>query len=118
MLNGKREKKSARIALCGLFAALSLCTMLMGSILPASTFSAPAFAGIFLVAEMALVFICFLGFYPLVKAYLEKIHFLPVRVAAKLILFNGCILSMYALILLVFPLPAVQEEFASMGIVS
>lgn len=143
MLSRGNGKKSGRIALCGLFAALSLCTMLMGSILPASTFSAPAFAGIFLVAvaveygmrtgfllyaavgllsmllvpdkEMALIFIFFLGFYPLVKAYLEKIRFPALRFAAKLMLFNVCILAMYSLILLVFPIPALQQEFSSMS---
>ena len=37
------------------------------------------------------------------------------RWASKFALFNACVLSMYAIILFVFPLPAVVLEFEGMG---
>jgi hypothetical protein len=61
--------------------------------------------------EMSLIFLFFLGFYPLAKAYIQR---LPGRVlpwAVKLALFNVCVISMYALILYLFPIDAVVAEF-------
>ena len=43
MRTGK-SSGAARVALCGVFGALALALMLMGGILPAATFAAPAFA--------------------------------------------------------------------------
>ena len=138
-----RQSESRRIALGGVFGALALALMLAGGFLPLATFAAPAFAGLllvpvaiecgvkagllayaaigllalFLVAdkEMALIFLFFLGFYPLAKIGLEKLRHPAVRWASKFALFNACVLSMYAIILFVFPLPAVVLEFEGMG---
>lgn len=138
-----RRSESRRIALGGVFGALALALMLAGGLLPLATFAAPAFAGLllvpvaiecgvkagllayaaigllalFLVAdkEMALIFLFFLGFYPLAKIGLEKLRRPAVRWASKFALFNACVLSMYAIILFVFPLPAVVLEFEGMG---
>ena len=131
----RRQSESRRIALGGVFGALALALMLAGGFLPLATFAAPAFAGLllvpvaiecgvkagllalFLVAdkEMALIFLFFLGFYPLAKIGLEKLRRPAVRWASKFALFNACVLSMYAIILFVFPLPAVVLEFEGMG---
>lgn len=142
MRTGK-SNGAARVALCGVFGALALALMLMGGILPAATFAAPAFAGILIMPaavefgvrtgallyaaigilalfavpdkEMALIFLFFLGYYPLVKIYLERIRPRAARWAAKLALFNACVFAMYWLILAVFPLPEVAQEYAEMG---
>lgn len=126
-----------------MFGALALTLMLSGGILPAATFAAPAFAGILIVPaaiefgmptgyvlyaaigllsfflvpdkEMSLIFLFFLGFYPLLKANLERIRRRLLRVAAKFALFNGCIFLMYTLLLTVFPLPSVTADFESAG---
>ncbi len=139
MRTGKRNSSSQKVALCGVFGALALTLMLSGGILPAATFVAPAFAGILIVPaaiefgmptgyvlyaaigllsfflvpdkEMSLIFLFFLGFYPLLKANLERIRCRFLRVAAKFTLFNGCILVMYTLLLAVFPLPSVTADF-------
>ena len=117
--------------------------MLAGGFLPLATFAAPAFAGLLIVPvaiefgvktgvlvyaaigllalvlaadkEMALIFVFFLGFYPLAKIGLERLGRPAVRWACKFALFNACVLSMYAIILFVFPLPAVTAEFEEMG---
>ena len=45
----RREASSRRIALGGVFGALSLVILLMGSVFPAATFVAPAIAGLAIV---------------------------------------------------------------------
>lgn len=139
----QRQNESRRIAVGGVFGALALALMLAGGFLPLATFAAPAFAGILLVPvaiefgmktgvlvyaaigvlslfvvadkEMALIFLFFLGFYPLAKIKLEKLRGRALRWACKFALFNACVCGMYALILFVFPLPALAAEWQSMG---
>lgn len=139
----RRSMQSRRIALGGVFTALALVVMLLGGIFPFSTFSAPAIAGILIVPvaiefgmktgyllyaavgllsfflvpdkEMALIFLFFFGFYPLLKAQLERIRPKGLQWAAKLLVFNGCVLCMYGLILFVFSMGVVVEEFEEMG---
>ena len=71
-----------------------------------SCFAAAAVLGLLLCAdkEAALVF-CFLGYYPLVKPNLDAISSKALRLLAKL----GV---MYALIIFVFKLPAIVQEFS------
>ena len=92
----KRSSESRKIALSGVFGSLAAVLMLMGGILPLATYVAPALAGILIVPvaiefgiktgyvlcavigllslfvvpdkEMSLIFVFFLGFYPLLKA--------------------------------------------------
>ncbi|MEG1744947.1 MAG: hypothetical protein RR215_05110, partial [Ruthenibacterium sp.] len=92
----RRNNESRKLALCGMFAALSLTCMLLGSILPFSTFLAPGISGILILPiviefgsgagltlyagisllsffmvpdkEMGLIFIFLLGWYPVVKS--------------------------------------------------
>lgn len=141
---GARHGESRRIALAGVFGALSLTFMLAGGVLPLATFAAPAIAGILIMPvaiefgrktgwllyaaigllslllvsdrEMSLIFLFFFGFYPLLKTNLERLHSRTARFLAKFSVFNLCIVGAYALILLVFPIPAVAGEFAGMSL--
>lgn len=134
------KKTSKQVALGGVMGALCIATMLLGSIIPFATFVAPALAGIFIglmgeeinlptglsmyiaVAilslllvpekEMAFIFVFFFGFYPLIKPILQKPRLFIVRTMLKLLLFNVCIITMYALLLFVFPIASVVTEFA------
>ena len=138
-----RSTESRRIALGGVFTALALVVMLLGGMFPFATFSAPALAGILIVPaaiefgmktgyllyaaigllsffvvpdkEMAFIFIFLFGFYPLLKATLERLHCKWLQWVVKLLVFNGCVLCMYGLILFVFPIGAVVDEFEEMG---
>ncbi|MDD3429442.1 MAG: hypothetical protein PHG02_05505 [Oscillospiraceae bacterium] len=134
-------KSSTRtVATCGVMGALSAAIMFIGGILPLATYTAPAISGIFLLPvalelglrsgfmmyavvsllslfvvadkEMALTFIFFLGFYPLLKQIFDKIDKKTLRIVIKLVVFNVCIFSMYSLILYVFPIGIVVNEFA------
>lgn len=131
------------MALCGVFGALAAVLMLMGGILPFATFAAPALAGILIVPvaiefgmptgyllylaigllalfvvpdkEMALIFVFFLGFYPLLKASIERLRSKALQWVVKFSVFNVCIAGMYGLILFLFPIEAVVEEFRGTG---
>ena len=78
-----------------------------------SCFAAAAVLGLLLCAdkEAALVF-CFLGYYPLVKPNLDAISSKALRLFAKLGLCTVSMGVMYALIIFVFKLPAVVQEFS------
>ena len=135
------RNKTSQIALAGVMGALCLTTMFLGGILPLATFIAPALAGFFIVLvavetgigtgfllyiavaavsilvvpekEMSMIFVFFLGYYPLIKAYVDKLHPHFLQIGAKLAIFNLCIISMYALLLYVFPVASLQAEFGT-----
>ena len=98
----KRSSESRKIALSGVFGSLAAVLMLMGGILPLATYVAPALAGILIVPvaiefgiktgyvlyaaigllslfvvpdkEMSLIFVFFLGFYPLLNHFIFVSH--------------------------------------------
>lgn len=139
----RREASSRRIALGGVFGALSLVILLMGSVFPAATFVAPAIAGLAIVPvaveygirsgaavygavallalfvvpdkEMSMFFIFLLGHYPLAKVFLEHIRNKALRLTAKLAIFNVSVFIVYGLLLVLFPVAALVEEFADTG---
>ena len=126
----KRSSESRKIALSGVFGSLAAVLMLMGGILPLATYVAPALAGILIVPvaiefgiktgyvlyasicllslfvvpdkEMSLIFVFFLGFYPLLKASIERMRSRAAQWAVKLAVFNACIVGMYGIILFLF----------------
>lgn len=133
-----RTQKSWSVAYCGVAAALCVVLMLLGAVIPIAMFIAPALAG-FLIAtvctecgrkmaltdyaavslmsllfvpdkEVALVFAVLLGYYPLVKPRFERIRPAPLRAACKLLLCNGALLSMYGLLLALFPAGEIAQE--------
>ena len=138
-----RRRESGRIALCGMMGALSIVVMLMGSIIPVATFCAPLISSMLMMTvaiefgvktalllyvavaliallmlpdrEMAFIFMFLLGYYPMLKVYLEKLRPAPVRMLAKLAVFNAAVLSMYGMLLYLFPIQALVDEFSEMG---
>lgn len=138
------RKHTRRTALCGVFGALAVVLMLMGGILPLATFIAPALAGLCVVPvavefglksgilvyllvsalsglfcpdiEAVCIYIFLLGYYPLLKVRLDRIRRRPLRVAAKLVLFNCAIAAMYTLLLVVFPVPVLQADAAGIAL--
>ena len=61
----------------------------------------------------AILFCAFLGYYPLVKFSLEKLP-KPLRLLLKAVLFNAAVLAAYRLMLHLFGMAALQQEFAGM----
>lgn len=133
------REQSRRMALCALMAALSCVILLLGGFLPLATFAGPILAMICLIppvceyglraglltyaasALLALIlvadkelalFYVFLGYYPAVRPLLNRIRGRRLRIAAKSTLFAISVTLMYLLILYLFRLEAVVQEFA------
>ena len=133
------KKQTHELAFCGVFCALAVALLWMSGVLPLTTyglpllasmtllpvrtecrpryawscFAAAAILGLLLCAdkEAALLF-CFLGYYPLLKPKFDAIASRALRFLAKLGLCTVTMGLMYALIIFVFKLPAVVQEFS------
>ena len=136
------RKESRRMALCGMMVALGTTVMLMGGVIPLATFCCPVIASLMLVPvlvewgkrwslaayaaiallslmlspdkEAALLF-AFLGYYPAIKPQLDRIGRTPLRIAAKLGIFNLAVASMMLVIAFVLNMQAIVAEYAAMG---
>ena len=136
-----RRNQAAPIALGGIFASLAVVIMCLGGMIPAATFLCPmlcmillsvvmkkcsnricwawygavAILSILLSAdkEAAAVFV-FLGYYPILK---PKMDGLPLKWLWKLILFNIVTLALYWLLMHLFGMVHLIEEFREMGTV-
>lgn len=122
-------------------AALAVVIMCLGGLIPLATFICPLICMLILqfvaklcgqrigwawygaVALLSLLMgpdkegaalFLFLGFYPLVKPRLDR---LPLRWLWKAILFNGDILLMYTLLIHLFGMADLGDEFQQMGTV-
>lgn len=129
------------MALGGVMAALAVVIMCLGGMIPAATFVCPMLCMMLLVLikarignrnswawygavailsvlmspdkEAAAVF-AFLGYYPIIKPVMDA---LPMKWLWKLVYFNAAILVMYWLLLNVFGMAQLMEEFVEMGAV-
>lgn len=138
MMKQFQISKSKQIALCALLCATGVVFMLIGSIIPLATFCCPAivmlllipaarecgtgtgfalyFATAFLSAllvpdkEIAMLYI-FIGYYPLVKTYIDKIKFRVIRICVKFLLFNTAIAVMYGLAIFLLQMEALVAEY-------
>lgn len=136
-------KTSLKVSLGGAVAALGLVLMLLTSLLqPFGTYAFPAFAGMLLVIivieigyafalsvfaatsllsfllvadkEAALMYVIFLGYYPIVKALIERIPSRPVQYAVKLALFNAAMIGSFFIAVYVLSIPT--ESFNIFGV--
>lgn len=140
-MNEKRKTPAARMALGGVLAALAVVIMSLGSLIPILTYVSPMLCALLLQVvllgcgervawawygavailsallsadkEAAAAFL-FLGYYPIVKPKIDKLH---LRWLWKLLLFNGSIGVMYYLLLNLFGMAELGAEFAEMGMV-
>jgi hypothetical protein len=136
-----RSSSAKQVALGGVLAALAVVIMSFGGLIPIATYASPmlcmlmlrlvcltcgrrlgwawygavAILGLLLSAdkEAAAVF-AFLGYYPIVKPRLDKLRF---SMFWKLLLFNSAMVLMYWLLMAVFGMAALAEEFRDMGTV-
>ena len=132
------RRQSRKAALCGMMAALSVVILCLGGMIPLATFACPMLAMLCLSPavcgygtgtalllygavsvlalllgpdkEIALLYV-FLGWYPGIRSGLEIIP-RPVQWMVKCALFTLAVAAMYALVLHLFRLEAVVEEFA------
>lgn len=138
------KKTSYKVALGGIVSALSLVTMIMSSLFPGLEYAIPAFAGILLIIivieiglgwafltyaglalltffivpnkEAGLLFITFMGYYPILKSVLEtKIKLRPLQWASKLAVFNAAVILYYKLVMLLVSSPELSESIEEFG---
>ena len=135
-------KASVKIALSGVVAALGLVLMLLTSVIPFGTYAFPCFAGILTVVivieigwgyafavfgvtaalsfllvtdkEAALLYVIFLGYYPIVKSFIERIRSRTLQYVVKLVLFNACMIGAYYIALGLLSIP--EDSFKILGL--
>ncbi len=143
-MNNRHQSRyeSSRMAFCGMVAGITVALMLAGSILPIASYAVPMFCSIllvgvmleyglrtalttFAVAAILLVFVgldreaaffyLFFGYYPLLRPFLDRIRFHPLRFLCKLVFFNGSMALMLAFLAVVLHMDAVMKEFYEMS---
>lgn len=114
-------KQTAKITFCGIITALSVVFMLL-SYFPYLTYAVPAVTGllmmiivieintrwafaayaaasvlvfIFAEPESKLMYICLFGYYPILKALIERLHKPAAEWLLKLLVFNAAVLLVY-----------------------
>lgn len=137
----QRDNSAFPVAFGGILAALAVVIMCLGTLFPVATFVCPMFCILLAKAvldrcggkitlawysvvcllslllapdkEAAAVFTA-LGYYPVIKPKLER---LPLSWFWKGILFNAVIISLYWLLMHIFGMAHLMEEFREMGTV-
>ncbi len=137
-------KTTHKTALCGVFGALSIVIMLMGSIIPMATYMCPAIAAFLILPvvaeygektgftlyaavsllsmimiaekEFVLMYICVFGLYSVFKFRADKIKPKFLQYTLKALYAFIATAATYALLLLVFPNPALTGEFGDMSL--
>ncbi len=137
----KRINKTYGIALCAVIAALSFVMLLLTGLIPVGTYAFPCIAGVFLAVivievgyagavsvyavvsllsfllvadkEAALYYSAFLGFYPILKGVIERLHSYTLQYIFKFIAFNICVIA--AFFIGIFLLSVPKESFELFG---
>lgn len=134
-----RNTPARKIAFGGMFAALAIVIMNLGSLIPVATFVCPMLCMLIIafVAKMcgnrigwawygavailsltmapdkeAAAVFAFLGFYPIVKPQLDR---MKLGLVLKLLMFNVLILVMYWLLIHLFGMAQIAAEYRELG---
>jgi len=134
-----RSNSAGDIALGGVLAAMAVAITCLGGLIPVSTFVCPMLCMLILSVVLkrcgariawawygAVAILCallspdkeaaavfaFLGYYPIVKPKVDK---LPLKWLWKALVFNAAILLMYWLLMHIFGMAQLLQEFAEMG---
>ncbi len=134
------REKNYRTSLGGLLAAAAVASMFFGSVIPFATFTAPAIASLSVLfftieygrrysviiyaaisilsallapdKEIALLFVCFFGYYPILKGIFESKLKKNICCVCKIAVFNAGILLVYLALSRLLILQSVREELA------
>lgn len=136
-----RRNSAKNVAIGGVFAALAVVVMSLGTLIPAATFACPMVCMVILSAvnwltgkriawawfgavailslllspdKEAAIFFLFLGYYPIFKPWLDRRR---LAVLWKFLFFNAALLLMYAVMIHILGMDAVVEEFEELGTV-
>lgn len=134
--------KSIRVAFCGIITAFCTLLMFLTGLIPVGTYALPALAGILMIVivieigaswawavyfassvfallfaadkEAAMLFIIFFGYYPILKALIERLHNQAIQYVIKFAVFNVSMVLGYYLSIYVIGVP--QDSFTVYGI--
>lgn len=138
----RRNGNTARLALCGILAALAVAVMFLGGAISFASIACPVLASLVLIPvyiecgkkwgalwfltvaalsallapqkESAVLFV-FFGYYPVLRRLIGHLRGAFVRHAVKLLYVNASIFAAYGLMLFVFRLTELVTEFAGIG---
>lgn len=139
-MNANRKSPASMVALGGMLAALAIVIMGLGGMIPIATYACPILATLLLAIvqklcgsriawawygavailsvlispdkEAAGVFV-FLGYYPILKKRFDRFRF---KTLWKALYFNVSILVLYWLLLKLFGLDSLSEDFQALGV--
>ena len=134
------QKKSQQVALGGIATALCIVLMFATGMIPFSYYALPALAGLVLIAvreenglstalivvsllsvfvvpikEAALLFIAFFGYYPILQETFRRIRPPVLSWVVRFAIFNAAVVAAYWVIVHVFGITEILEEFGSFG---
>ncbi len=137
------KKNSFKVSLGGIVTAVCLVLMFMTSFMPLLVYTIPAVAGVlmavivieiskkwailsyisvgllsFLITpdkEAAVLFVLFLGYYPILKSVIERIKPFLFEWIVKLVIFNVAIITAYYVIINIFGIVDMLTEFEEFG---
>ena len=135
----RRKSDAAKLALCGILAALALALLFLGGAVPFASIACPVLASFVLIPvyaelgkkwgllwlaavaalaallapqkESAVLFV-FFGYYPVLKHWLGRIRPRALKWLVKLLYLNATVFAAYGLMLYVFRLTELIAEFA------
>ncbi|MEG2174561.1 MAG: hypothetical protein RR135_03640 [Oscillospiraceae bacterium] len=130
--------KSTQVAIGGMSAALCLSLMVLAGLIPIATYALPLLAGVMLIPaavelgsatatvayaavallsllmvepETALMFTAFFGYYPTLRFRLVRVKSRFTRGICKFLLFNGSMIAAYWVVIHLFGMTDIPEEF-------
>ena len=134
-----KKSKAFLVALCGILAALALVCLFFGGTVSIASIACPVLASLVMIPvymecgtkwglllyatvgilglilaptkECAVLFIAY-GNYPVIRKYLGR---LPINKLWKLLYFNVVLVLAYGIMLFVFPIPELVEEYREIG---
>ena len=138
-----KNRLSFKVSLGGIVTAVCLLLMFMTGIMPLLSYTLPAVAGVLMVVvvieinrkwaivnyisvgllsllitpdkEAVILFIFFLGYYPILKSFVEKIKSIVLEWIVKIVIFNIAIISAYYIIINVVGITDLIDEFTALG---
>lgn len=140
-----KQNHTLKLAFCGITTALALLFICLGGLIPVMTYAMPALAGVMLipvVAELgvswawpvfaasallgallgpdkdaAAIYILFFGYYPIVKAVIERhLHRRSVQLLVKLLLFNAAMAATFAVSVYLLAVPLTAFSIAGVSL--
>ncbi len=130
--------KTKRLSLCGVLAALAVAMMFLGGVVPFATIACPILTSLVLLPvfeetgakwgflwygavallslfiapdkEAAILFVVF-GCYPILHKFFARLPVRILRWPCKLLYLNGTVIAAYSLMLHVFVIASVQQDF-------